>query len=82
MKARGEHNHVVLCSFMLDLFFDAEDAGDLFLRNVGFPSLGYKAVYPRRQYSSVLSNSLSKTLERICLMCEIYIEIVKKDAPT
>jgi hypothetical protein len=33
-------------------FFDPEDGGDIFLRNVGCNSTEYKASYPRRWYSS------------------------------
>jgi hypothetical protein len=38
--------------FLLGLFFDSEDGGDIFLRNVGWLSADYTALYPRRQYSS------------------------------
>jgi hypothetical protein len=34
------------CSFQL--FFDPEDGGDTFLRNVGYNSTDYTASYPRR----------------------------------
>jgi hypothetical protein len=37
--------------FLLRLFFDPE-GGDMFLRNVCWPSTDYTALYPRRQYSS------------------------------
>jgi hypothetical protein len=33
-------------------FFDREDGGDMFLRNLGWNSTDYKASYPRRWYSS------------------------------
>jgi hypothetical protein len=33
-------------------FFDPEDWGDMFLRNVGWRSTDYTALYPRRWYSS------------------------------
>jgi hypothetical protein len=33
-------------------FFDPEDGGDMFLRNVGWNSTDYTASYPRRWYSS------------------------------
>jgi hypothetical protein len=35
-----------------ELFFDPEDGGDTFLRNVGYNSTDYTASYPRRRYSS------------------------------
>jgi hypothetical protein len=33
--------------FLLNLFFDPEDGGDMFLRNVGWHSTDYTALYPR-----------------------------------
>jgi hypothetical protein len=33
-------------------FFDSEDGGDMFLQNVGCHLTDYKALYPRRLYSS------------------------------
>jgi hypothetical protein len=38
--------------FFLGLFFDPEDGGDMFLRNVGLLSTDYTALYPRGQKSS------------------------------
>jgi hypothetical protein len=35
-----------------ELFYDPEDGGDTFLRNVGYHSTHYTASYPRRIYSS------------------------------
>jgi hypothetical protein len=37
---------------LLDLFFDLEDGGNMFLRNVGWLSTDYMALYHRGQYSS------------------------------
>jgi hypothetical protein len=34
------------------LFFDPEDGSDMFIRNVGWLSTDYTALYPRRQNSS------------------------------
>jgi hypothetical protein len=34
--------------FLLGLFFDPEDGGDIFLRNAGSLSTDYKGIYPRR----------------------------------
>jgi hypothetical protein len=34
--------------FLLALFFDPEDGGDVFLRNVWWLSTDYAALYPRR----------------------------------
>jgi hypothetical protein len=33
------------------IFYDPEDGGDTFLRNVGYHSTHYTASYPRRRYS-------------------------------
>jgi hypothetical protein len=35
-------------NFLLGLFFDPEDGGDMFLRNVGWLSMDYTALYSRR----------------------------------
>jgi hypothetical protein len=37
--------------FLLKFFFDPEDGGDVFLRNVGCISTDYTASHPRRLYS-------------------------------
>jgi hypothetical protein len=39
-------------SWFAELFFDPDDGGDTFLRNVGHNSTNYTASYPRRRYSS------------------------------
>jgi hypothetical protein len=38
--------------FLLALFFGPEGGGDMFLRNVGWLSMDYTALYPRGQYAS------------------------------
>jgi hypothetical protein len=43
-----------------ELFYDPEDGGDTFLRNVGYHSTHYTASYPRRRYS-LISNFLLNT---------------------
>jgi hypothetical protein len=37
---------------LLVLFFDPDDGGDMFLRNVGRLLTYYTALYPRREYCS------------------------------
>jgi hypothetical protein len=44
--------HLLTCWFLLKIFFDPEDGGDMFLRNVGCISTDYTASHPRRWYSS------------------------------
>jgi hypothetical protein len=39
------------CCFA-ELFYNPEDGGDMFLRNIGYHSTHYTASYPRRRYSS------------------------------
>jgi hypothetical protein len=48
MQARNQHEAGNNASFLLGLFFDPEDVSDMFLRNVGRLSTGYKALNPRR----------------------------------
>jgi hypothetical protein len=43
---------MLTCWFLLNYFFDPEDGGDTFLRNVGCNSTDYTASYARRRYSS------------------------------
>jgi hypothetical protein len=38
--------HLLTCWFLLELFFDPEDGGDMFLRNVGCNSTDYTASHP------------------------------------
>jgi hypothetical protein len=38
----------LLFGFLIGFFFDREDGGDLFFRNVGSLSTDYTALYPRR----------------------------------
>jgi hypothetical protein len=39
---------LLYASFLLNLFFDPADGGDMFLRNIGWLSTDYTALYPRR----------------------------------
>jgi hypothetical protein len=34
--------------FLLGLFFDSDDEGDMFLRNISIPSTDYTALYPQK----------------------------------
>jgi hypothetical protein len=45
VKAGGKQS---LAGFLLGLFFDPEDGGDMFLRNVDSFSTDYTALHPRR----------------------------------
>jgi hypothetical protein len=49
-------------------FFDPEDGGDMFLRNVGWHPTDYTVLYPRRWYSSVkfLTSGVAIRLSRQC----------------
>jgi hypothetical protein len=40
--------YLLYAGFLLEAFFDREDGGDVFLRNVGRLSTDYMALYPRR----------------------------------
>jgi hypothetical protein len=44
--------------FLLDLFFDLENRGDMFLRNIGWLSTDCTALYPRRWCSSTIVMSV------------------------
>jgi hypothetical protein len=48
----------LLTRLFAELFFDPEDGGDTFLRNVGCYSTDYTASYPRRWYSLYRCNSV------------------------
>jgi hypothetical protein len=47
----------LLARCFAELFYDPEDRGDTFLRNVGYHSTHYTASYPRRWYSSTEHSS-------------------------
>jgi hypothetical protein len=40
--------NLLRAGFLLGLFFDPEDGGDMFLQNVNELSIGYTALYSRR----------------------------------
>jgi hypothetical protein len=56
----GMHISNYACSLLRWLFYNPEDGGDTFLRNVGYHSTHYTASYPRRRYSSTY------ILSRVC----------------
>jgi hypothetical protein len=57
----------LLARCFAELFYNPEDGGDTFLRNVGYHSTHYTASYPRRRYSSfLLAQLIFSTLEAIC----------------
>jgi hypothetical protein len=62
--AKSPACYMLRVGFLLGLFFDPEDGGDMFLWNVGLLSTDYKALHPRRYNSSRFKCSLSK-LERL-----------------
>jgi hypothetical protein len=39
---------VLYADFLLGLFFDPENGGDIFLVNVGWISADYMSIYPKR----------------------------------
>jgi hypothetical protein len=49
MKGLSSHVHT---AFLLGLFFNPEDEGNMILRNVNSISTDYTALYPRQQNSS------------------------------
>jgi hypothetical protein len=48
--------------FLLDLFFDLEDGGDMLLRNVCRLSTDYMVLYPRRQNTTGYIVSTAKNI--------------------
>jgi hypothetical protein len=42
-------------SFLLGLLFNHEDGGDMFLRNIGWLSTDYAALYPRGRHPALLN---------------------------
>jgi hypothetical protein len=56
-------------SFLLVLFFDPDDGGDMLLWNVGWLSAGYTALYPRRDNSSRHNMSTSTVVTAASILC-------------
>jgi hypothetical protein len=51
-RSLDRHSSLADQSHGVFYFFNPEDGGDVFLRNVGLNSTDYTASYPRRWYSS------------------------------
>jgi hypothetical protein len=51
-QARHQHWYLFRAGILLVLFFNPEVGGDMFLRNVGWLSTDYTALYPKRYNSS------------------------------
>jgi hypothetical protein len=51
-KAMQETSDHLYAGFLFLSFFDTEDGGDMFLRNVCWVQMDYATLYPRRQNSS------------------------------
>jgi hypothetical protein len=49
LQAKPTNYYLLHAGFLSGLLFDPEDGGDIFLRNVGWLSTDYMALYPRRQ---------------------------------
>jgi hypothetical protein len=71
-------------AFLLIIFFHPEDGGDMLLRNVGWLSTDYTALYPRRQYSfySIYSQYILHTVSiQYCVqtLCKLSHGTCKRD---
>jgi hypothetical protein len=53
-ESRCQAEFYFKAGFLLVLFLDPEDGGDMFIRNICWLSTDYTAIYSRRQYSSNL----------------------------
>jgi hypothetical protein len=70
--SRGSASYLLYAAFLLDLFFNHEDGGDMFFRNVGWHSADYAALYPGRQN---LPNHSSCLLTYFCECVICYAPI-------
>jgi hypothetical protein len=52
--------------FLIDLLFDPEDGGYMFLQDIGRFSPGYRMLYPKTQYSSIQQILLSHAIHKKC----------------
>jgi hypothetical protein len=58
-RNQQESGPLIRADFLLDLLFDPEDGGDMFLRNVVYLSPDYMALHPRHRSSKPLLLALS-----------------------
>jgi hypothetical protein len=69
-------------AFLLGLFFDPEDGGDMFLRKVGWLSTDYMALYPRRyNFNNTVCFDkafLAVQVRIICVRCCIKCKFLLK----
>jgi hypothetical protein len=59
-QAGGSAFHLPHAGSLLGLFFDTEDGGHIFLRNVGRFSTDYTGLYPRMYNSSLMYSYIGK----------------------
>jgi hypothetical protein len=58
---------------LAEIFFDPEDKGDMFLRNVGCIPTDYTASHPRRLYSFEIELFvLSVDVDLLCVPVQLY----------
>jgi hypothetical protein len=57
---------LLAASFLLGLFFDPEDGGNMFLLNDECLSVDYTALYPRRQNTSIFI--ILDGFTRLCIL--------------
>jgi hypothetical protein len=61
-------SYLLHTGFLLCLFFDTKDGGDMFLRNVGWLSVDYTALYPRRQNSSYSAHCKTRSMTSMAVL--------------
>jgi hypothetical protein len=65
-------SYLLHACFLLDLFIDSEDGGDMFIRNFNFLSTEYTELYSRRQ------NSSTSKLAQGSVQWQTYVNMAKK----
>jgi hypothetical protein len=82
-QARNRHNavssfcYLLHTSFLLNLFFDPEDGGDMFLRNASLVSADYAALYFTRQTSSNTNRMCCIRAHSVALNKQLFRIITK-----